>query len=81
MSRFACFIDELLPEGSGLLVLEKHSSKVLVWEPVSKQKRLLGISKNSALNLGTYLKKNTFLYHIKLEDLKKINLVAFLCVS
>ena len=38
--------------------------------------------KNSALKLGTYffLYKDTFIYHINLKDLKKQNLVAFLCV-
>jgi hypothetical protein len=39
--------------------------------------------KNSALNLGTYFfffYKDTFIYHINLEGLKKQNLVAFFCV-
>ena len=56
----------------------KPLAYVLVWEPVSKQKRLLGLSQNGALYLGTFFfYKDTFIYHINLEELKKQNFVAF----
>ena len=36
--------------------------------------------KNSALNLGTYFFKDTFIYHINLEELKKTKLGCVFCV-
>ena len=58
------------------LVLQTY---VLVWEPVIKQKRLLVLSQKRCFKFRNLFLFNeyTFIYHINLEELKKINLVAF----
>ena len=55
---------------------------VLVWEPVSKQKILCVLSPKQCFKIrNLFLSyKDTFIYHINLEDLKKQNLMGFLCV-
>ena len=55
---------------------------ILVWEPVSMQKGLLVLSQNQCFKFRNHFcYKDTFIYHINLEDLKKQNFVAFfVCV-
>ena len=53
---------------------------VLVWEPASKQKILLVLSQKQCFkfsNLFFFFYQYALIYRIKLEELKKQNLVAF----
>ena len=65
-----------------LFLFSKLVTYVLVWEPVSKQKRLFVHSQKQCFKFRyLFFYKDTFIYHINLEELKKQNFVAFiLCV-
>ena len=67
----------------GLLITSSTSNAyVLVWETVSKQERLLVLSQKQGFKFRNlfFFYKDTFIYHINLEELKKQNLVACFCV-
>ena len=55
---------------------------VLVWEPVRKQKRLLVLPQKQYFKFRKLFLfyKDTFIYHINLEELKKKKLVCVFCV-
>ena len=56
-----------------------ETSYVFVWEPVSKQKRLLVLSQKQCFKFRNqfFFFKYTFIYRKNLEELKKQNVVAF----
>ena len=58
-----------------------ETSYVFVWEPVSKQKRLLVPSQKQCFKFRIFFfYKETFMYSKNLEELKKHNLFAFFSV-